>query len=97
MEGGNVCLELDGQHLGDRRAGPAALCERPPATQHEQATAALAHEVGEHAQLIIPSMAVPVALDRRKDEVRFPAPFGVRAVRERKTFLAKDARQLQLE
>ena len=46
------CVELDRQHFGDRRAGPAAFGKRPAAAEHQQAAAALADEVGQHPELI---------------------------------------------
>ena len=45
-------VEFDRQHFGDGRAGPSALGERSTSAEHQQATAAFAHEIGEHPQLI---------------------------------------------
>ena len=60
----------DRQHFADRRAAPAAFGERSAAAEHQQAAAALADEVGEHAQLL--------GRERR----RFDAAEDDRAVRE---------------
>ena len=43
-------VELDGQHVFERRSGESALGERP-ATQHEQPAAALGDEVGHQREL----------------------------------------------
>ena len=40
------------QHVADRRAAPAAFGKRSPASQHQQAAAALVREVGQHAELL---------------------------------------------
>ena len=45
-------VELDRQHFGDRRAGPTAFGEGAAAAEHQQAAAALVHEVGEHPELL---------------------------------------------
>ena len=45
-------LEDDRQHVGDRRAGVAALRERARAAEHQQPAAALLDEVRDHPQLV---------------------------------------------
>jgi len=46
-----VCFNVHRQHFGKRRAGPSAFRKRPAPAEHDQAAAALADEIGEHAQL----------------------------------------------
>src|SRR5207245_2922055 len=45
-------VELNRQHLGDRRSRPTAFGERSPAAEHQQAAAAFTDVVGEHPQLL---------------------------------------------
>ena len=45
-------LERDRKHLGHRRVGEATFGECGAAAQREQTSAALAHEIGEHAELV---------------------------------------------
>ena len=63
-------VERDRQHLRQRRAAIAALGERRAATQRHEPTAALAHELREHAKLV------------GREERRFDAAKDQPAIRE---------------
>ncbi len=47
-----VVVEHDRQHFAHGRAGPAAFGKRSASAEHQQAAAALVHEVGNHPELV---------------------------------------------
>ena len=71
-----LLADHDGQHVGDRCAGVAALGERPPAAEHQQASAAVVDEVGDHAELIGREV---VRLDAAEDETAVLEQLGAGA------------------